>query len=133
MQSQMCLHAAVEDDDLPLPVLFHKPPWTRRATKEDNKQFLVKLKERIDCRLVTNYIMDSSLHRWMYLHPILFFFCSVECHILLCTDPTIQDLGHQTTKGIWIAKAVRIESFTVVLDMEGTNGRERLRRMDYIP
>jgi hypothetical protein len=41
---------------------------------------------------------------------------------------------HQTTKGIWIAKAVAIEPFTVVLDLEpftvvldleGTDGRER--------
>ncbi|KAL6654029.1 hypothetical protein ACP70R_007494 [Stipagrostis hirtigluma subsp. patula] len=31
----------------------------------------------------------------------------------------------QTTKGIWIAKAVGIEPFTVVLDLEGTDGRER--------
>ncbi|XP_066338286.1 protein ROOT HAIR DEFECTIVE 3 homolog 2-like isoform X1 [Miscanthus floridulus] len=32
---------------------------------------------------------------------------------------------HQTTKGIWIAKAVGIEPFTVVLDLEGMDGRER--------
>ncbi|XP_062197057.1 protein ROOT HAIR DEFECTIVE 3 homolog 2-like [Phragmites australis] len=32
---------------------------------------------------------------------------------------------NQTTKGIWIAKAVGIEPFTVVLDLEGTDGRER--------
>ncbi|KAF8700072.1 hypothetical protein HU200_034433 [Digitaria exilis] len=32
---------------------------------------------------------------------------------------------NQTTKGIWIAKAVGIETFTVVLDLEGTDGRER--------
>lgn len=32
---------------------------------------------------------------------------------------------HQTTKGIWIAKAAGIEPFTVVLDLEGTDGRER--------
>ena len=32
---------------------------------------------------------------------------------------------HQTTKGIWIAKAVGIEPFTVVLDLEGTDGTER--------
>ncbi|TKW01357.1 hypothetical protein SEVIR_8G174100v4 [Setaria viridis] len=32
---------------------------------------------------------------------------------------------HQTTKGIWIAKAVGVEPFTVVLDLEGTDGRER--------
>ncbi|WVZ50868.1 hypothetical protein U9M48_002079 [Paspalum notatum var. saurae] len=31
----------------------------------------------------------------------------------------------QTTKGVWIAKAVGIEPFTVVLDLEGTDGRER--------
>ncbi|CAA0823843.1 Protein ROOT HAIR DEFECTIVE 3 homolog 2 [Striga hermonthica] len=31
----------------------------------------------------------------------------------------------QTTKGIWIAKAVGIEPFTVVMDLEGTDGRER--------
>ncbi|KAL6841646.1 hypothetical protein ACP4OV_028585 [Aristida adscensionis] len=32
---------------------------------------------------------------------------------------------NQTTKGIWIAKAVGIEPFTVVMDLEGTDGRER--------
>ncbi|KAL3520395.1 hypothetical protein ACH5RR_018544 [Cinchona calisaya] len=31
----------------------------------------------------------------------------------------------QTTKGIWIAKGVGIEPFTVVMDLEGTDGRER--------
>nr|GMD06394.1 protein ROOT HAIR DEFECTIVE 3 homolog 2-like isoform X1 [Ipomoea batatas] len=31
----------------------------------------------------------------------------------------------QTTKGIWIAKAVGIEPCTVVMDLEGTDGRER--------
>ncbi|KAL8107577.1 hypothetical protein AgCh_024115 [Apium graveolens] len=32
---------------------------------------------------------------------------------------------NQTTKGIWIAKAVGIEPCTVVMDLEGTDGRER--------
>ncbi|KAL3616756.1 hypothetical protein CASFOL_039150 [Castilleja foliolosa] len=32
---------------------------------------------------------------------------------------------NQTTKGIWIAKAVGIEPFTIVMDLEGTDGRER--------
>ncbi|KAI8524674.1 hypothetical protein RHMOL_Rhmol13G0166300 [Rhododendron molle] len=31
----------------------------------------------------------------------------------------------QTTKGIWIAKAVGIEPCTIVMDLEGTDGRER--------
>ena len=31
----------------------------------------------------------------------------------------------QTTKGIWIAKCVGIEPFTIVMDLEGTDGRER--------
>ncbi|KAK1434207.1 hypothetical protein QVD17_11126 [Tagetes erecta] len=31
----------------------------------------------------------------------------------------------QTTKGIWIAKAAGIEPCTIVMDLEGTNGRER--------
>ncbi|KAM0944076.1 putative P-loop containing nucleoside triphosphate hydrolase [Dioscorea sansibarensis] len=31
----------------------------------------------------------------------------------------------QTTKGIWIAKCVGIEHFTIVMDLEGTDGRER--------
>ncbi|KAL6567199.1 hypothetical protein OROGR_000867 [Orobanche gracilis] len=29
------------------------------------------------------------------------------------------------TKGIWIAKAVGIEPFTIIMDLEGTDGRER--------
>ncbi|KAM0866228.1 hypothetical protein ACQ4PT_042766 [Festuca glaucescens] len=32
---------------------------------------------------------------------------------------------NQTTKGMWVAKAVVIEPFTVVMDLEGTDGRER--------
>ncbi|KAK6150198.1 hypothetical protein DH2020_017723 [Rehmannia glutinosa] len=32
---------------------------------------------------------------------------------------------NQTTKGVWIAKAVGIEPFTIVMDLEGTDGRER--------
>ncbi|XP_075105488.1 protein ROOT HAIR DEFECTIVE 3 homolog 2 isoform X2 [Nicotiana tabacum] len=31
----------------------------------------------------------------------------------------------QTTKGIWIAKAIGIEPLTIVMDLEGTDGRER--------
>ncbi|XP_060175649.1 protein ROOT HAIR DEFECTIVE 3 homolog 2-like isoform X1 [Lycium barbarum] len=31
----------------------------------------------------------------------------------------------QTTRGIWIAKAVGIEPLTIVMDLEGTDGRER--------
>jgi len=31
----------------------------------------------------------------------------------------------QTTKGIWLAKAQNIEPCTLVMDLEGTDGRER--------
>ncbi|KAL5999594.1 hypothetical protein ACLOJK_037879 [Asimina triloba] len=31
----------------------------------------------------------------------------------------------QTTKGIWLAKCVGIDPFTLVMDLEGTDGRER--------
>lgn len=31
----------------------------------------------------------------------------------------------QTTKGIWMAKCVGIEPCTIVMDLEGTDGRER--------
>lgn len=31
----------------------------------------------------------------------------------------------QTTKGIWLAKCAKIEPFTVIMDLEGTDGRER--------
>uniref|UniRef100_A0A6N2KWF3 GB1/RHD3-type G domain-containing protein n=1 Tax=Salix viminalis TaxID=40686 RepID=A0A6N2KWF3_SALVM len=31
----------------------------------------------------------------------------------------------QTTKGIWMAKCVGIEPFTIAMDLEGTDGRER--------
>lgn len=31
----------------------------------------------------------------------------------------------QTTKGIWIDKCVDIEPFTIVMDLEGTDGTER--------
>ncbi|KAH7837002.1 hypothetical protein Vadar_008364 [Vaccinium darrowii] len=32
---------------------------------------------------------------------------------------------NQTTKGVWVAKAVGIEPCTIVMDLEGTDGRER--------
>lgn len=31
----------------------------------------------------------------------------------------------QTTKGIWMAKCAGIEPFTIAMDLEGTDGRER--------
>lgn len=31
----------------------------------------------------------------------------------------------QVTKGIWIAKCIGIEPFTIVMDLEGTDGRDR--------
>jgi len=31
----------------------------------------------------------------------------------------------QTTKGIWLAKGAGIEPCTLVMDLEGTDGRER--------
>lgn len=31
----------------------------------------------------------------------------------------------QTTKGIWIARCVGIDPCTIVMDLEGTDGRER--------
>lgn len=31
----------------------------------------------------------------------------------------------QTTKGIWLAKCAEIEPCTLVMDLEGTDGRER--------
>ena len=35
------------------------------------------------------------------------------------------DCRNQTTKGIWIAKGVGVEPFTMVMDLEGTDARER--------
>lgn len=31
----------------------------------------------------------------------------------------------QTTKGVWIAKCIGIEPTTIVMDLEGTDGRDR--------
>ncbi|RRT51529.1 hypothetical protein BHE74_00000231 [Ensete ventricosum] len=31
----------------------------------------------------------------------------------------------QTTKGIWLARCADIEPCTIVMDLEGTDGRER--------
>ena len=39
--------------------------------------------------------------------------------------PSFFFLRSQTTKGIWMAKCVGIEPFTLVMDLEGTDGRER--------
>ncbi|KAA3441620.1 40S ribosomal S9-2-like protein [Gossypium australe] len=39
---------------------------------------------------------------------------------------TVEELEmSQTTKGIWIAHCVDIEPFTIAMDLEGTDGRER--------
>jgi hypothetical protein len=43
----------------------------------------------------------------------------------LSTYCSASDARNQTTKGMWVAKAVGIEPFTVVMDLEGTDGRER--------
>lgn len=37
----------------------------------------------------------------------------------------ISFLRSQTTKGIWLAKCTGIEPCTLVMDLEGTDGRER--------
>ena len=41
-------------------------------------------------------------------------------------------LRSQTTKGIWVAKCVDIEPCTLVMDLEGTDGRERGEVIDIL-
>jgi len=46
--------------------------------------------------------------------------------ILVCNFGSILEIFRsQTTKGIWLAKAQNIEPCTLVMDLEGTDGRER--------
>ena len=45
--------------------------------------------------------------------------------LLLCLFIAAVAARNQTTKGIWVAEAVGIEPFTLVMDLEGTDGRER--------
>ena len=45
--------------------------------------------------------------------------------ILVCNFGSILEIFRsQTTKGIWLAKAQNIEPCTLVMDLEGTDGRE---------
>ena len=50
------------------------------------------------------------------------YFIYVEQRNYCCSTFVIRS---QTTKGIWIARCVGVEPCTVVLDLEGTDGRER--------
>lgn len=36
-----------------------------------------------------------------------------------------ENFRSQTTKGIWMARGVNIEPLTIVMDLEGSDGRER--------
>jgi hypothetical protein len=46
--------------------------------------------------------------------------------IVVCNfGSTLEIFRSQTTKGIWLAKAKNIEPCTLVMDLEGTDGRER--------
>lgn len=63
-----------------------------------------------------------------YFAFLLLFVILFRLAIIILVE-NLQYLYHhfrnQTTKGIWIAKAVGIEPYTVVMDLEGTDGRER--------
>jgi protein SEY1 len=37
----------------------------------------------------------------------------------------VKTFRSQTTKGIWMARGVNIEPLTIVMDLEGSDGRER--------
>ena len=76
-------------------------PW-----KEGNRPPPTQIQTYCTARLVVPKSSSSSAE-----------FLFVRCCLV--------DGRHQTTKGIWISKAVGIEPFTVVLDLEGTDGRER--------
>lgn len=41
------------------------------------------------------------------------------------TKVSIYILRSQTTRGIWLAQCAGIDPFTLVLDLEGSDGRER--------
>ena len=45
--------------------------------------------------------------------------------MFVCNLISISSHGQVTTKGIWLGKAKNIEPCTLVMDMEGTDGRER--------
>ena len=58
----------------------------------------------------------------MYLYCSLFIYLSICGFVNLLHCHFIRS---QTTKGIWMARCVGIEPCTIVMDLEGTDGRER--------
>lgn len=50
------------------------------------------------------------------LHSVSLFVSSTDTSIIIRS---------QTTKGIWMARCVGMEPCTIVMDLEGTDGRER--------
>jgi hypothetical protein len=66
---------------------------------------------------------------------ILLYFCAFSWQKVpwLCWSPflscnslkNLEIFRSQTTKGIWLAQSQNIEPCTLVMDLEGTDGRER--------
>ncbi|KAI3761629.1 hypothetical protein L1987_52050 [Smallanthus sonchifolius] len=67
--------------------------------------------------------MDASKgrHDLINMHVL---FCFLDLRTLISSFPVIL-IRPQTTEGIWIARCTGIEPFTIVMDLEGTDGRER--------
>jgi hypothetical protein len=63
--------------------------------------------------------------------------CGIDCDVIFCfyviyCSAATAAARNQTTKGMWVAKAVGMEPFTVVMDLEGTDGRERGEVNDFL-
>jgi hypothetical protein len=67
--------------------------------------------------LVPSDLSSISHYKPSWLWCSLFFFTLFSIFF--------DTIRSQTTKGIWLAKAQNIEPCTLVMDLEGTDGRER--------
>jgi hypothetical protein len=56
----------------------------------------------------------------MQMHSCLVILCALVCLLI-----EVFFRRSQTTKGVWLARAPNVEPTTLVMDLEGTDGRER--------
>ncbi|KAL0397002.1 UNVERIFIED_CONTAM: protein ROOT HAIR defective [Sesamum calycinum] len=65
------------------------------------------------------YVLTSATNHCQLIYNNMFYYFDREEYIV---EPPVWS---QTTKGIWMAHCVGIEPCTLVMDLEGTDGRER--------
>ncbi|PWA80942.1 protein ROOT HAIR DEFECTIVE 3 [Artemisia annua] len=70
------------------------------------------------------YTNFKEMNAYMGRHVLIrCLFILFSCHTLCSSSVPV--IRSQTTKGIWIARCIGIEPCTIVMDLEGTDGRER--------